>query len=277
MNLIELSKTYKWNIPTKCPVCDSNLILSENHKQFYCSNYYCKSKYSGRIMKWVSVLGIKEFGSATVEKFLDIGIIDTISSLYKINFQKVALLEGFGEKSAENLKNEIELHKKMTLSQFIAGYNIDSIGEKVVQKIINAKGFKSFEDFYKIKNHRDFICDGVGDLTASKLFDGLISFGEDMLETLKFIEIIEEEKVESSNNSLNGKSFCFTGAMKNKRKDLESKVLDFGGIVHDNIKKNPLTDYLVIADINSTSSKAVAARKLGVNLISEDDFLEMCK
>ena len=189
----------------------------------------------------------------------------------------MALLEGFGEKSAENLKNEIELHKKMTLSQFIAGYNIDSIGEKVVQKIINAKGFKNFEDFYKIKNHRDFICDGVGDLTASKLFDGLTSFGEDMLETLKFIEIIEEEKVESSNNSLNGKSFCFTGAMKNKRKDLESKVLDFGGIVHDSIKKNPLTDYLVIADINSTSSKAVAARKLGVNLISEDDFLEMCK
>ena len=91
------------------------------------------------------------------------------------------------------------------------------------------------------------------------------------------VEIIEEEKAESSNNSLNGKSFCFTGAMKNKRKDLESKVLDFGGIVHDSIKKNPLTDYLVVADINSTSSKAVAARKLGVLLISEDDFLEMCK
>ena len=90
-------------------------------------------------------------------------------------------------------------------------------------------------------------------------------------------EIIEEEKVESSSNSLNGKSFCFTGAMKNKRKDLEAKVLDFGGIVHDGIKKNPLTDYLVIADINSTSSKAIAARKLGVNLISEDNFLEMCK
>lgn len=277
MNLIELSKAYKWNIPTKCPVCGGDLTLSENHKQFYCNNDYCKSKYSGRITKWTSVLGIKEFGMATIEKFLNIGIISTISSLYKIDYQKVALLEGFGEKSADNLKNEIESHKKMTLSQFIAGYNIDSIGEKVVQKIINAKGFKNFEDFYKVKNHVDFICEGVGDSTALKLFDGLTTFEQDMLETLKFVEIIEEEKVESSSNSLNGKSFCFTGAMKNKRKDLEAKVIDFGGIVHDGIKKNPLTDYLVIADINSTSSKAVAARKLGVLLISEDNFLEMCK
>jgi DNA ligase (NAD+) len=277
MNLIELSKTYKWNIPTKCPVCGGDLTLSENHKQFYCNNDYCKSKYSGRITKWTSVLGIKEFGMATIEKFLNIGIINTISSLYKINYQNVTLLEGFGEKSADNLKNEIESHKKMTLSQFIAGYNIDSIGEKVVQKIIDAKGFKNFGDFYKIKNHKDFICEGVGDSTALKLFNGLAALGQDMLETLRFVEIIEEEKVESSSNSLNGKSFCFTGAMKNKRKDLEAKVIDFGGIVHDGIKKNPLTDYLVIADINSTSSKAVAARKLGVNLISEDNFLEMCK
>jgi len=277
MNLIELSKTYKWNIPTKCPICGSELNLSENHKKLSCTNDYCKSRYSGRITKWTSVLGIKEFGGATIDKFLEAGIIDTISSLYKIDYSKVSSMEGFGEKSAKNLKKEIDSHKEMTLAQFIGGYNIDSIGEKVVQKIINAKGFKNFWDFYKIKNHEDFICEGVGDSTALKLFNGMTALGQDMLETLKFINIIEEEKVEVLSNSLNGKSFCFTGAMKNKRKDLEAKVLDFGGVVHDGIKKNPLTDYLVIADPNSTSSKAVAARKLGVNLISEDDFLEMCK
>lgn len=277
MNLIELSKTYKWNIPTKCPVCGSELNLSENHKKLSCTNDFCKSRYSGRITKWTSILGIKEFGGATIEKFLDKEIIDTISSLYKIDYQKVALLEGFGERSAEVLKKEIESHKNLTLAQFIAGYNIDSIGEKVVQKIIDAKKFENFGDFYKIKNHEDFICEGVGDSTALKLFNGMIALGQDMLETLKFVNIIKEEKIESSNNSLNGKSFCFTGTMKNKRKDLEAKVIDFGGVVHDGIKKNPLTDYLVIADPNSTSSKAVAARKLGVNLISEDNFLEMCK
>ncbi len=144
MNLIELSKAYKWNIPTKCPVCGGDVVLSENHKQFYCINDYCKSKYSGRITKWTSVLGIKEFGMATIEKFLDKEIIDTISSLYKINYQKVTLLEGFGERSAEILKNEIESHKKMTLSQFIAGYNIDSIGEKLFRKSLMLKDLKTF-------------------------------------------------------------------------------------------------------------------------------------
>jgi len=277
MNLIELSKTYKWNIPTSCPICGSELNLTENHKKLSCTNDYCKSRYSGRITKWTSVLGIKEFGGATIDKFLNAGIIDTISSLYKIDYDKVASLEGFGGRSALNLNKEIEFHKKMTLSQFIAGYNIDSIGEKVVQKIIEAKGISTFDDFFKLKNHFEYVCDGVGELTAWKFYEGIRNLESDMRETLKFVEIIEEEKVESSSNSLNGKSFCFTGAMKNKRKDLEAKVLDFGGVVHDGIKKNPLTDYLVIADPNSTSSKAVAARKLGVNLISEDDFLNMCK
>lgn len=277
MNLIELSKTYKWNIPTSCPICGSELNLTENHKKLSCTNDYCKSRYSGRITKWTSVLGIKEFGGATIDKFLETGIISTISSLYKIDYQKVALLEGFGGRSAEILKNEIEFHKEMTLSQFIAGYNIDSIGEKVVQKIIEAKNLNNISDFFNVKTHFGFVCDGVGELTAWKLYEGIRNLESDMRETLKFVNIIEEEKAEISENLLNGKSFCFTGAMKNKRKDLEAKVLDFGGVVHDGIKKNPLTDYLVIADPNSTSSKAVAARKLGVNLISEDDFLNMCK
>ena len=277
MNLIELSKAYKWNIPTKCPICGSELNLSENHKKLSCTNDYCKSRYSGRITKWTSVLGIKEFGGATIDKFLEAGIIDTISSLYKIDYSKVSSMEGFGEKSAKNLKKEIDSHKEMTLAQFIGGYNIDSIGEKVVQKIIEAKKLKNISDFYNVKTHFGFVCDGVGELTAWKLWEGLGNLEKDIEETLKFVNIIEEEKAEISENLLNGKSFCFTGAMEHKRKDLEMMVLNFGGVVHDGIKKNPLTDYLVIADPNSTSSKAVAARKLGVNLISEDDFLEMCK
>ena len=242
MNLIELSKAYKWNIPTKCPICGSELNLSENHKKLSCTNDYCKSRYSGRITKWTSVLGIKEFGGATIDKFLEAGIIDTISSLYKIDYSKVSSMEGFGEKSAKNLKKEIDSHKEMTLAQFIGGYNIDSIREKVVQKIIEAKKLKSISDFYNVKTHFGFVCDGVGELTAWKLWEGLGNLEKDIEETLKFVTITEEEKTEVSENLLNGKSFCFTGAMEHKRKDLEMMVLNFGGVVHDGIKKNPLTD-----------------------------------
>lgn len=268
-----LAKQHNWNMPTVCPVCGASLEISENHKQLYCTNDFCKSRFSGRITKWVGTLGIKELGLTTIEKFLDFGIIETISSLYCIDYSKIETMEGFGEKSAENIRKEIESHKKLTLAKFIAGYNIDSIGEKVAEKIIADKKVKSLNDLMSKRN--DLVCEGVGEITANKLKEGLEALYSDMEETLKYVTIIEEKTSTVASGKLNGKSFCFTGAASRPRKELQKMVLDNGGVVHDAIKKSPLTDYLVIADVNSTSSKAVSARKLGVNLISEEDFLRL--
>lgn len=274
--IFNLAKLHNWNLPTTCPVCGGDLILSENHKQLSCGNDFCKSKYSGRIGKWVGVLGIKEFGLTTIEKLFDAGIIDTVSSLYKIDYSKIEALEGFGPRSCEIFKKELDSHKKVSLSHFIAAYNIDSIGEKVVDKIMKANGLKTLDDFIFAKSSNVFVCQGVGPITAEKLFYGLQALRDDMIETTKFVQIKEEVVQVSSSNSLAGKSFCFTGNASRPRKELFKMVTDNGGIIHDGIKKNPLTDYLVIADVNSTSSKAVAARKLGVKLISEDEFVGMC-
>lgn len=268
----KLSQLYKF--PTNCIYCGSELKLSDNHKQLYCDNDFCKSHTSGRVAKWVSTLGVKEFGLTTIEKLIDAGLIDSISSLYHIDYDKLETLEGFGKRSCEIFNKELNSHKKVTLSQFIAGYNIESIGEKVIQKIMEAKGFKTLLDFVNAKES-DLVCEGVGEITARKLYDGLRALYGDMGVTLRYIEI-EEEKEKTVSGSLNGKSFCFTGAASRPRKELFQMVTDNGGIIHDGIKKKPLTDYLVIADTNSTSSKAVAARKLGVTLISEEDFVKMC-
>ena len=73
---------------------------------------------------------------------------------------------------------------------------------------------------------------------------------------------------------LGGKSFCFTGAASRPRKELWALVEKNGGVIHESIKKD--TDFLVLADVNSTSSKAVKARKQGTNLLSEEDFVKMC-
>lgn len=271
--IFKLAQLYKF--PTNCVYCNSELKLSDNHKKLYCDNDFCKSHASGRIAKWVATLGIKEFGLTTIEKLIDAGLIDSISSLYYIDYSKLETLEGFGKRSCEIFNKELTSHKKVSLSQFIAGYNIESIGEKVIQKIIEAKGFRTLLDFVNAKES-DLICEGVGEITARKLYDGLRALYGDMGVTLRNVTI-EEDEVQESSGVLNGKTFCFTGAASRPRKELFQMVQDNGGIIHDGIKKKPLTDYLVIADINSTSSKAVAARKLGVTLISEDDFVAMCE
>lgn len=276
MNTIEIiAKSHKWNLPTVCPVCGGELSISDNHCQLKCMNEFCKSKYAGRINKWTGVMDIKEFGGTTIDRLIDENIISTISSLYTMDLEKIASLTGFGVRSAQKMKKELDAHKTMTLAKFIAGYNIESIGEKVIENIIKFYGFKKFEDFFGSNSSQRFVCDGVAAITSKKLHEGLKMWKSDMEKTLKFVTIKNAApKTVVVGGSLVGKSFCFTGAASMPRKELWALVEKNGGIVHESMKKD--TDVLVLADVNSTSSKAVKARKQGTTLLNEEDFVKMC-
>ena len=274
-NIQTLANAHKWNLPTVCPVCGGELVLSDNHCQLKCSNEFCKSKMCGRIAKWTGTIGAKEFGLKTIEVLIDNGVIDSISSLYSMDLDKIASIERMGKRSAAKMKKELDSHKEMTLAQFVVGYNIDGVGETVIDNIIKAKGFKTFGDFFASKTLNRFVCDGVGDIISTKLANGLDALREDMEKTLNFITIkFAEPKVVNANGSLGGKSFCFTGAASRPRKELWEMVEKNGGVIHESMKKD--TDVLVLADVNSTSSKAVKARKQGTTLMTEEDFVKMC-
>lgn len=270
----KLASEHNWNMPTKCYVCGADLVINDNHTELKCSNEYCKSRYSGRIDKWTNTLKIKEFGLTTIEKMIDADIFKTIPDLYKIDYKKIASMDGFGEKSAKNMKSEIEAHKDVTLVQFIAGFNITDCGENIVQKVIDGKGFDSLDDFLNAKE-TDFIMEGLKEKTAKKIYDGLQLLKEDMLETSKYVTIkTEPKKVISADSKLGGRSFCFTGAASRPRKELWALVEANGGVIHETMKKD--TNVLVLADINSTSSKAVKARKQGTELMTEEQFVALC-
>lgn len=271
MNIIQtLAKAHNWNLPTVCPVCNSELTLNDNHCKLSCTNEFCRSRYSGRINKWTSHLDIKEFGLRTIDALIEAEIIDTISSLYTMNLNAIAELEGFGKRSAEKMKKQLDAHLEMTLAEFVAGYNIDGVGEKMISKIIETYDVKSLDDLLKLKTYE---CEGVGKIISDKLANGLNNLKDDMKKTLKFVTIKQAE-VKKVIGSLGGKSFCFTGAASRPRKELWSLVENNGGVVFESVKKG--LDYLVLADVNSTSSKAVKARKEGITLISEEDFVAMC-
>lgn len=270
----KLANNHKWNMPTKCSICGAELVINENHKELKCSNEFCKSRYMGRISKWTDTLKIKEFGLTTIEKMIDNDIFKTIPDLYKIDYAKIAEMDGFGEKSAAKMKSELDNHKEASLAEFIAGFNITDCGETIIQNVIDGKDFKSLNDFLKAKPE-DFIMDGLKEKTANKLYDGLQALKEDMLETTKFVKIKEvEKKVIDTNSKLGGRSFCFTGAASRPRKELWAMVEANGGIIHESMKKD--TNVLVLADVNSTSSKAVKARKQGTELMTEDQFVALC-
>ncbi|MBR4792228.1 MAG: hypothetical protein IK038_14000 [Bacteroidaceae bacterium] len=270
--LQELATQHNWNLPTVCPVCGSALELSPNHMHLTCTNEFCSSRASGTIAKWCSIIGIKELGLTTIEKVQEQGFFSTIGKAYQelddtaIDAYMIPLLG----KNWANIRKEFGAHREMSLAQFIAGYNIAGIGEKQVQKVIDFYSIKEFSGFFWSDSSQRFICDGIGSVLSQKLSKGLEVNKADMEETIKHIRIIKQEL---ATGSLTGKSFCFTGAMEYKRKDLQDMVTAQGGTNLDSVTKN-LT-YLVIADPNSTSGKAKKARDLGITLISPEQFLEM--
>ncbi|MBQ4505257.1 MAG: hypothetical protein II983_06240 [Firmicutes bacterium] len=237
-----------------------------------CTNEFCSSRASGTIAKWCSILGIKELGLTTIEKVQEQGFFSSIGKAYQelddtaIDAYMIPLLG----KNWTNIRKEFGAHREMSLAKFIAGYNIAGIGEKQVQKVIDFYSIKEFSGFFWSDSSQRFVCDGIGSVLSQKLSKGLEVNKADMEETIKHIRIIKQEL---ATGSLTGKSFCFTGAMEYKRKDLQDMVTAQGGTNLDSVTKN-LT-YLVIADPNSTSGKAKKARELGITLISPEQFLEM--
>ena len=271
--LQELAIQHNWNLPIVCPVCGSALELSPNHMHLTCINEFCSSRASGTIAKWCSINGIKELGLTTIEKIQEHGFFASIGSMYA---QLDAPSECRTVMSSElgknwiNIIREIDAHREMTLAKFIAGYNIAGIGEKQVQKVIDFYSIKDFNGLFWSDSAQRFVCDGIGAVLSQKLSKGLEVNKADMEETIKHIILI---KPVLASGKLSGKSFCFTGAMEYKRKDLQDMVTAQGGTNLDSVTKN-LT-YLVTADPNSTSGKAKKARDLGITLISPEQFLEM--
>ena len=270
--LQELATQHNWNLPVVCPVCGSALELSPNHMHLTCTNEFCSSRASGTIAKWCSIIGIKELGLTTIEKVQEQGFFSSIGKAYQelddtaIDAYMIPLLG----KNWTNIRKEFGAHREMSLAKFIAGYNIAGIGEKQVQKVIDFYSIKEFSGFFWSDSSQRFVCDGIGSVLSQKLSKGLEVNKADMEETIKHIRIIKQEL---ATGSLTGKSFCFTGAMEYKRKDLQDMVTAQGGTNLDSVTKN-LT-YLVTADPNSTSGKAKKARDLGITLISPEQFLEM--
>lgn len=271
--LQELASLHNWNLPTACPVCGSALELSPNHVHLTCTGEFCPSRASGTIAKWCAVNGIKELGLTTIEKIQERGFFSSIGNMYDQVDSESECRAVMGPELGKNWVNivrEIDSHREMTLAKFVAGYNIAGIGEKQVQKVIDSCSVKDFGGFFRSDDPLRFVCDGIGEVLSQKLSKGLEVNKVDMEETIKHIRIIKQE---SAVGSLTGKSFCFTGAMEYRRKDLQAMVTAHGGTNLDSVTKN--LAYLVIADPNSTSGKAKKARELGITLISPEQFLEM--
>ena len=255
--------------PKLCPSCHSTLVMvGEN---LTCLNRKgCPDQITGRIENWVKELNILELGKAVIEKLVVAQLVSTPADLYKLTVRDIASLDRMGEKSAQNVYDSIWKNNPITLDLFVGGLSISMIGSSTIRLLIEA-GYDNIDKLMNMSNLQAEAVSGIGPIRAISLVDGLKE-NIDIIQGLLDNGLKLKDKVMGK---LTGKSFVFTGAMEHKRAVLEQMVVDNGGTVKSSVGKG--TIYLVINDLNSASSKAVNARKLGTKLVSEDEFLGMLK
>jgi DNA ligase (NAD+) len=255
--------------PEHCPECQGDVEMQGEN--LICLNTEtCPAQVVGRIKNWIKELNVLEWGDALVERLVESGKVNTVADLYKLTVADLAGIDRMGQKSAQKCFGLLWASAEVPLEVFLGGLSIPMIGQSTIKTIMKA-GCDTLEKFGQLGAAQFEQVSGVGPTKAKFLADGLVTYQQVILDLLNNGVTIKLRLTGTLSNT----SICFTGSMKNKRPVLEKMAADAGADIKGSVGKG-LT-YLVIADPNSTSSKATAARKLGTKLISEEEFLELVK
>lgn len=262
--------------PTQCPVCKHPLEKPEGEAVWRCVNPSCPAQVVERIIHFASkdAMDIRSFGDANVRKFFELGFLKDIPGIYRLPYDKIRTLEGFGEKSVTNLQTAIENSRHQPLHRLIFGLGIRYVGETTAKTL--AASVSHLRDFvdYSLEDLQNL--EDVGPKVASSvhaffhnsdnlhLLDDLESLGLN-LKSLK-------SKTENQGN-LNGQTFLFTGTLTRlKRSAAEEAVEANGGKLLSGVSSK--LNYLVVGE--DAGSKLEKAKKIpSIRILTEDEFIKL--
>jgi len=263
-----------FHMPEKCPVCGTHVVRSEGEVDYRCVNANCPAKLRETILHFASrgVMNIEGMGEALVNQLTDRGLVKNVADIYKLTKDNLLSLERMGDKSAQNVLDEIEASKKLPLERVIYGLGIRMVGERTAQFL--AEHFGSLDDLMNASEEELQNVTEVGPRIAQSIAEFFREpSNRKLVDRLRASGLTFTGKKKERGTKLAGKTFVLTGTLTRPR-DLVKKALeDAGGRVSGSVSKK--TDYVVAgADAGSKLDKA---NELGVRVISEkemDDLLQ---
>lgn len=278
-----LTRSGTVQIPSECPVCQGKTEIRQINdvRSLYCTNPECQAKKIKGFSLFVSrdALNIDGFSEATLEKFIGAGLIREFADIFHLEDHKEAIMEmdGFGEKSYENLIASIRTAAKTTLPRVIYGLGITGIGLANAKMLCKAFSF-DFEAMRQADAETLTQIDGIGRVLAEAWIQyfGSEENNQKADRLLKELEI-EQPEIAEGTAVLDGMIFVITGSVHHfaNRKALQEVIESKGGKVTGSVTAR--TTYLINNDTTSNSSKNKKARELGISIISEEEFLNMAK
>lgn len=272
-----MSGTFK--VPTICPVCGqpTTVLKDKDAEVLMCINPNCLARHLEGLSHFVSrdCMNIEGLSDATLEVFVNEKFIHTFKDIYHLNdYEKEIInLDGFGKGSYSKLWKAIEKSRECELPAFISALGIPQMGKTTSKDVCKALDY----DLDRIINLSEAELqgiDGVGEKTAKEIFKYFSENKQMVLDLAKEMSFKVMPKI-NRNSPINGLTFCITGdvyTFKN-RKELQNKIESLGGKASSSVSSK--TNYLINNDITSGSNKNQTAKKLGVPIISEADFLKM--
>ncbi len=264
--------THPWKMPKRCPACGTFVVHSEEEVAVRCPNLDCPEQKIRRIAYFASkdAMDINHLGDKVVEQLVNKGLVNSVSDIYALTPKELSQLDGFKEKSIQNLLNSIDASREVTLDRLILGLGIKYIGEGTAELLAAHVG--DLEGLAKMNIHELQQIEGIGGKMAQAIVDYFkepahIKEIHSLLKRGIRLKSIQRKVIKG--HQFFGKTFVLTGTLKNYTRDQATGLIkERGGKVVGSLSRS--TDYLLVGA--DPGSKLEKAQTLKVPLLSEEQF-----
>jgi DNA ligase (NAD+) len=260
----------QFQMPEKCPVCGTHVVRTDGEVDYRCVNANCPAKLRETILHFASrgVMNIDGMGDALVTQLTERGMVKNVADIYKLIKDDLLKLERMGEKSAQNVLNEIEASKKLPLERVIYGLGIRFVGERTAQFL--AEHFGSMNALINASEEELEQVNEVGPRIAKSIAEFFQEpRNRELVKRLEAAGLTFSGKKRERGTKLAGKTFVLTGTLSRYSRDEAKKLIeDAGGRVSGSVSKK--TDYVVAG--TDAGSKLEKAKELGVTVIDEKEM-----
>lgn len=258
-----------------CPICGSKLIKKEGQVDYYCTNLKCDARNIEKLIHFVDrhAMNITGLGERIIEDFYNMGFIRNIVDIYNLKSHREDLieLEGFGNKSVDNLLLAIENSKNNSLERLIFALGIEQVGEKTAKVL--AKKYETLDNLMNAKLEELIEINDVGEIIAKSIVEFFNN--EENIRTIDLLKkiginiLFKGEKTKEKEDFLN-KTFVVTGTLNNySRDEIKEKIENFGGKTSESVSKK--TDVVIVGE--NPGSKYDKALKLGIEIWNEEELV----
>jgi DNA ligase (NAD+) len=255
--------------PNKCPGCHSELKIQDIW--LYCENDKCTSRIKEEILNYVQRAGIDDISDKRLSEMINKGLVEKIPDLYLLKEEDFLVLDKVKDKLAHKMFHNIQKSKHLGLAQFMTAIGIEGVSLTKSEKII-AHGYNTLDKILSLTLEKMLEIEGFAEKSSEAILSSIKNKKKLIDELLRVGVVVKADEISLGEGPLKGLKFCITGELSEPRPQMEKLIKNKGGVIAG-VSKN--LNYLVTNENESTSSKFVKAKSLGIPIINEHQLLKL--